>query len=96
VLVLPSLWPENSPLVVREATATGLRVIASSVGGAKALAPEARLVPPDDPDALVDALHQEVERGRGRAPRATWSSPGEHAQWLLLHHPRGDEASPGD
>ena len=43
VLVLPSIWPENSPLVVREATAAGLRVIVGEVGGAAELAPTADL-----------------------------------------------------
>ena len=37
VLVLPSLWPENSPIVVREALAAGLKVICSINGGAKEL-----------------------------------------------------------
>lgn len=33
VLVLPSLWPENSPLLVREARAAGAVVVASRIGG---------------------------------------------------------------
>ena len=38
LLALPSLWPENSPLVVREATGLGLHVIVSTIGGAAELA----------------------------------------------------------
>jgi glycosyltransferase involved in cell wall biosynthesis len=34
-LVLPSLWPENSPIVIREALALGLEVICAKEGGAK-------------------------------------------------------------
>jgi len=33
VLVVPSLWPENSPLVIQEAHAAGIPVIASRIGG---------------------------------------------------------------
>lgn len=85
VLVLPSLWPENSPLVVREATAAGLRVIVSEEGGAAELAPGARRVPNrrDDGGALEQALQAEIRRGRGRVPPARWPTPAEHAAWLV-------------
>src|SRR5262245_52320901 len=33
VLVVPSIWPENSPLVIREAFLAGVPVIASRIGG---------------------------------------------------------------
>lgn len=33
VLVVPSIWPENSPLVIREAFLAGVAVIASRIGG---------------------------------------------------------------
>ncbi len=85
VLVLPSLWPENSPLVVREATAAGLRVIVSEQGGAAELAPAARQVS-NELDNLADleqALQQEIQRGRGRVPAARWPTPDEHADWLI-------------
>jgi glycosyltransferase involved in cell wall biosynthesis len=67
VLVVPSTWEENSPLVVREALTVGLRVVASDVGGLAELAPDARRVPPGDPVALAAALQNEVDAGRGRA-----------------------------
>jgi glycosyltransferase involved in cell wall biosynthesis len=68
VLVVPSTWEENSPLVVREALAAGLRIVASNVGGIGELAPTARRVPPGDPRALAQALNAEVSTGRGRRP----------------------------
>lgn len=85
VLVLPSIWPENSPLVVREATAAGLRVIISEAGGAAELAPEARRASsdPGDIDSLYQALQAEILLGRGRLPPRRWPTPDQHARWLL-------------
>ncbi len=68
VLVVPSIWQENSPLVVREALAAGLRVVASAAGGLAELDPGARRVPPGDPAALAAALTAECALGRGRRP----------------------------
>lgn len=79
VLVLPSTWPENSPLVVREASAAGLRLVLPLAGGAGELAPQARLVPAGDDEALLAALHQEVRAGRGRVPPLAWPDPHAHA-----------------
>jgi len=33
VLVVPSIWPETSPIVIREALASGIPVVASRIGG---------------------------------------------------------------
>lgn len=33
ILVVPSLWPENSPLVIKESLSSGTPVIASNIGG---------------------------------------------------------------
>ncbi len=58
VLVLPSLWWENSPLTVLEALGSGVPVVASQIGGMPELIPEDAgvLVPPGDVAALRDAL----------------------------------------
>jgi glycosyltransferase involved in cell wall biosynthesis len=96
VLVLPSIWPENSPLVVREATAAGLRIIGPSHGGTRELAPDARLVDPGDTIALLAALEAERDRGRGRAKMQPWQTPQEHALWLLQRYPSQDESLNGD
>ncbi|MDP6956073.1 MAG: glycosyltransferase [Planctomycetota bacterium] len=59
LLIVPSIWPENAPFVIREAFAAGRPVIASAVG---ALGESVRdgvdgqLVPAGDADALRAAL----------------------------------------
>ncbi|HMC49577.1 MAG TPA: glycosyltransferase family 4 protein [Solirubrobacterales bacterium] len=60
VCCVPSIWPEPSGLTVAEALATGSPLVASAVGGIPEQlppdSPQARLVPPDDPESLVSAL----------------------------------------
>lgn len=66
VLAVPSLWWENSPLVVLEALAAGVPVVASRTGGVPELMEDGRsgrLVPPGDEAALAEAL-REVVAGR--------------------------------
>ena len=84
LLVVPSRWAENSPLVVREATAAGLWTMLPSWGGARELDPGALLFgaprrePPRGPNrdqVIVEALHQALLRACtvarvARAPRA--------------------------
>ncbi len=63
VLVVPSLWWENSPLVLLEALAAGVPVVASRTGGVPELVDDGcsgRLVPPGDPGALAEALRAVV------------------------------------
>jgi glycosyltransferase involved in cell wall biosynthesis len=68
VLVVPSIWEENSPLVVREAVATGLRVVASNLGGIAEVDPQVRSFAADDVASLTQALAAEIDQGRGRRP----------------------------
>jgi glycosyltransferase involved in cell wall biosynthesis len=84
VLCLPSTWPENSPLIIREATAAGLRVLASGAGGAKELDPSLRMIPPQSSIAtLTGLLDAEVALGRGRRAPLAWPNPDEHAARLF-------------
>jgi glycosyltransferase involved in cell wall biosynthesis len=60
-LVFPSEWVEACPLVVLEAMAHGLVVVASGVGGVPELVQDRRtgyLVPPSDPEALAAQLRR--------------------------------------
>jgi glycosyltransferase involved in cell wall biosynthesis len=79
-IVVPSRWPENCPLVVLEAMASGRPVIASSVGGIPELVrdgSEGLLVPQGDAGALraaIERLHGDagfaVSMGRNGRARA--------------------------
>ena len=59
VLVVPSVWPENSPVTITEAMASGIPVIASDIGGISELVDHGvtgLLAPPRDPRALADLI----------------------------------------
>lgn len=64
VLVVPSVWPETSPLVIREAFLTGVPVVASNIGGIPELIEVERnglLFEPGDVDGLARALRRLAE-----------------------------------
>jgi glycosyltransferase involved in cell wall biosynthesis len=59
VLVVPSVWPENSPGVIAEAMASGIPVIASDIGGIGELVEDGVtgfLVPPRKSRALAERI----------------------------------------
>ena len=59
VIVLPSVWPENEPVSLLEAIASGTAQIATDLGGSAALVEHGRggyLIAPGDPDALAEAM----------------------------------------
>jgi glycosyltransferase involved in cell wall biosynthesis len=70
-VVLPSRWYENQPMVVLEAFARGVPVVATDLGGTPELVrhgADGFLVPPDDPGALASALRTLLDdRARVRA-----------------------------
>ncbi len=85
VLVVPSLT-EGSPLIVLEAMAAGVPVVASEVGGIPDQVrhrQEGLLVPPDDPGSLGDAIVELLRdptraRALGEAGRRRMSSEFAH------------------
>jgi glycosyltransferase involved in cell wall biosynthesis len=82
-LALPSRWAENSPLVVREATAAGLHTLLSVDGGGVELDPEATIVRNGDAADLADGLRRLMGVAlQPRSPRA-WTTPQHHAEWLV-------------
>ena len=65
VLVVPSLWLENSPLVIHEAFMAGIPVVGARIGGITGLVEEGRsglLYDPSSPAALEAALRSLIER----------------------------------
>jgi glycosyltransferase involved in cell wall biosynthesis len=72
VFVVPSRWPDPSPLTVGEALATGLPIIASRIGGIPAAVGDAGiLIPPGDSAALAGALRGLLDDPARRAALAT-------------------------
>ena len=61
VIMVPSLWYENSPVVIQEAFAAGVPVIASSIGALREKVDvESCLFPVGDVDALRRTLHRAI------------------------------------
>lgn len=90
LFVFPSTWIENSPFVLREAVAAGLRVVAADVPGARELAPGARFVAPGDVGALAAALAAEL-----RAPRVRRAGGGEDRGAGARAEPTAERATAG-
>lgn len=97
-LVVPSLWPDNSPMVIYEACALGLPVVAARVGGIPELVRDGEnglLFERGDRDGLLAALRRLARdaelRARlsagARARAAEWS-PKRHLEKLLAIYER--------
>jgi glycosyltransferase involved in cell wall biosynthesis len=76
VLVVPSLWLENSPLVVREAFEAGLPVVAARIGGLPELVEDGKSGLLFDPDSASDLA------------RALWRLTDEPGLWSRLAQAR--------
>jgi len=77
VLVVPSVWPENSPVTIAEAMASGLPVIASDIGGIGEAVDDGAtgfLVPAKDSQSLAERIerflaHPDLRREMGQRAR---------------------------
>ena len=95
VVAVPSV-SEGSPLIVLEARAAGVPIVATAVGGIPSLIRdrvEALLVPPQDPDALANAIadvlsfpDQAARRAARARERAAQSDPAAYVAKLVGHY----------
>ena len=85
LLVLPSTWEENSPLVLREGLAAGLPALVSEVGGMGEIAPEAQRVKPGSVTDLREAIQRALRDGPQRKPPRDWPI-GPHVETLQGHY----------
>lgn len=94
IFVVPSRWPDPSPLTVGEAMASGLAVIGSRIGGIpESLGDAGILVDPDHPDQLAEALAHLADdegsrsafsaRARERAEERSWARSWEQLSSVL-------------
>jgi glycosyltransferase involved in cell wall biosynthesis len=73
VLVLPSIWEENCPMIVLEARAAGAPVVCASTGGLPEMVDDGRdglLVDPRDASALAAAIERLIGNGALRRSMA--------------------------
>lgn len=90
VLAVPSLWQENSPLVVLYAKQSSTPLIVSDFGGLTEFVRDGEtglVVRPDDPEALADAMSRFIERpalcGEMAAKIRPPQSIGGHAECVM-------------
>lgn len=108
VLVVPSIWEENSPLVIREALACGVPVIASRAGGIPETVRDGvngLLFTPGDATDLARTLHRLLDepdllpqlRAGIRPPRSIDDEAGATLELYerLLSEPRAPHSSRG-
>jgi glycosyltransferase involved in cell wall biosynthesis len=68
-VIVPSIWPENCPMIILEALRAGVPVVASDIGGIPELIEDGFtgvLVSPGDPAALAAAVRRSCEDQRLR------------------------------
>jgi glycosyltransferase involved in cell wall biosynthesis len=77
LLVFPSILPEGMPMVLLEAMAAGVTIVASDIEGVRGLLTHedhALLIPPEDPEALSASIERLLQDAglRGRLRRAAF------------------------
>ena len=83
-LILPSLWPENSPIIIREALSMGLEIICAQEGGSKELSKHIHLIPNNSLSSLIQTM-KNVMNSPKRNPPQHFPSMKEHVHDLYTH-----------
>lgn len=97
VLVFPSTWEENSPLVLREAAAAGLRIVASDVPGVtEVIGDRGARVEPGSVEALRRALAAEIRHGQARVAPVVSDDIDSHAARLRVIYGESGVGRRGD
>jgi len=94
VLVVCSVWPENSPLVIHEAFQSGVVVVGSAIGGTEDLIREDEnglLYEPNSPQDLARKLERLINepgllRRLAEAAPAVKSIEEDAAEWITRYH----------
>ena len=84
VLVLASILPEGSPMVLIEAMAMGVPVVATSVGGVPEIVVNSVtgiLVPPGDPNAIAEGIVELLSNASRKAMMGDSARRRAHAQY---------------
>ena len=93
VLVVPSLWLENSPLVIHEAQMAGVPVVGARIGGIPDLVEDGRgglLYDPSSPPELTAALRRLIDdrdlvRRLGRMAPPVKSIAEDAREWTAVY-----------
>jgi glycosyltransferase involved in cell wall biosynthesis len=88
-LVVPSRWYENSPMVVREALASGLPVIGARIGGIPELIDDGvdgLLCDPVDASAFIAAARQLIDEPARAAAMGSAGRLKARARWNMRRH----------
>ncbi len=92
ILVVPSLWQENAPLVIQEAHAAGVPVIASAIGGIPEFVESGingSLFPAGDSQALLRRLEEALGAARSvQTPGKGIPDSTAHASEMISYYER--------
>jgi glycosyltransferase involved in cell wall biosynthesis len=96
VFVVPSRWPDPSPLTVGEAMASGLAVVGSRIGGIpETLGDAGMLVAPGDPEELAAALAHLADDDSARLRLAAAArARAEERSWARSWHQLAEVLAP--
>lgn len=91
VIVVPSNWGDACPSAVLEALMAGKALVATSAGGIPELVEHRQtglLVPPGDPDALAEALHEVLTDAELRARLGNNARESGHRSFTIARYHR--------